>query len=145
MTANRLTFFQRDDTIWLVPHLPHIPLKDVQAEHNYGDPSLVHLVIECPEGYEITEEPDPMPTSQRIAAASDLARQLVAQIGRLEIENAELQSRLAATQRSDLRAKAKRHVENYRRKLHRAQNAGDLTAASQADQRVRAIEKLLEL
>lgn len=82
---------------------------------------------------------------------------MVNQIRNLERENVELQYKLASVEseyRSDgrlarlqlnrLEGRAKRHIERYRNKLRKAQAVGDLTAASQMDQRIKALEALLE-
>ncbi|MGN9782812.1 hypothetical protein ACTMTF_15370 [Nonomuraea sp. ZG12] len=82
---------------------------------------------------------------------------LVQQVRNLELRNAELMSEQAAliSQRdagwakqkavnNELRAKTVRHLERYRRKLAKAQAKGDLSSAAVADQRVKALEALLE-
>ncbi|SFI80001.1 hypothetical protein SAMN05216275_10521 [Streptosporangium canum] len=157
MSDTKLTFFQREDRFWLIPNGTHIPLKRAEIESRFGTPTYVHITVEVPdEGYEIIKEGDPMPTNRDAATASEVAKKnssqaktyidlLAYQVQNLELENSELKAKANFHQRADFRAKAKRHLETYRRKLQRAQEAGDLTAASQMDQRVRALSSLLEV
>lgn len=69
---------------------------------------------------------------------------MVNQIRNLERENSELAAKARVHQRKDTRDRAGRHIERYRNKLRKAQAVGDLTAASQMDQRIKALEALLE-
>jgi dsDNA-specific endonuclease/ATPase MutS2 len=96
---------------------------------------------------------------------------LVQQVKNLELQNAELESELntTKTERDNLsqgvrdllnqrdkgwanhrvvdqmlQSKARRHIERHQRKRQKANNAGDLMAGAAADQRIRALEALLE-
>lgn len=69
---------------------------------------------------------------------------LAGQVRNLEVEKAELESALEQGQRSDLEAKVHLHIEREREKRQRANNDGDLMAGAAADQRMRALQALLE-
>ncbi|WP_431911631.1 hypothetical protein [Nonomuraea jabiensis] len=69
---------------------------------------------------------------------------LVQQVKNLELCNAELESALAQSQRSDLDAKIRRHIGKYQAKRDKAQADRDLMAQAAADQRIRALEALFD-
>ncbi|MEU7830336.1 hypothetical protein [Nonomuraea sp. NPDC049129] len=122
---------------------------------------LLELLSEYPKYVIVEEEPfvqtyygyRPMlePTTAAELAKKNAAEAkghldlLVNQVRTLDLENAELKSRAALTNRRDLHAKAKRHLERYRKKLLQAEGKGDRSSAAVMDQRIKALEALLEV
>ncbi|MEU4726494.1 hypothetical protein AB0G06_43440 [Nonomuraea dietziae] len=143
--------------------LDYIPIKDISYEYSYVASDLT-FVLFAPDRIVVKEDQFFMYQPRlKPVTASELSRTystdiknlvelLVNQVKNLELEKAELLSnmveiksglRAAQARDGELEAKAKRRLESYRRKLQKAQAVNDLTAASQMDQRIRALEALL--
>src|SRR5690606_3904615 len=78
------------------------------------------------------------------ASADVLTRALLTKIRDMEGENGELRTKLGQLSKDATRERAQRHLERYRKRREQATKDGDFAAAALQDQRVKALEALLE-
>lgn len=132
--------------MWVdVRKFDYLPIEDATQDYGFHR-HLMYLALKFPKNLTVMKWRTPLTPQFNFpqASPSELASRLVTRTRELELQNAELLSKVADSMRFDLEARAKRHLETYRKKRKSAQEVGDLNAAAMADQRVRALEALLE-